>query len=106
MTGWKGSRRRKTLPKDWTETRKRILTRDRFACQHVRVDTDRKCMKAARDVDHIVPHSQGGSEADTNLQALCPWHHTRKSGSEGGRASAAARAAREPAAPRHPGLLP
>lgn len=102
---WAGSKRKSTLPADWQETRKRILRRDGFVCQHVRADTERICAKPARDVDHIVPHAQGGSEADSNLQSLCPWHHSRKSGREGGRASARAREGRRPTR-QHPGYLP
>lgn len=100
---WQGSTRRSTLPWGWyTRIRPRILARDGERCQWVREDTGAKCLDHANQVDHKVPHSLGGSDADSNLWALCAFHHERKSSSEGGLAKAArARAAKR----RHPGLL-
>lgn len=37
---------------------------------------------AASEVDHKVPKSQGGSDRDENLQALCKSCHSRKTMSE------------------------
>ena len=103
-TGWIGSTRRERLPPNWErEIRPRILARDGYQCQHVRADTGRKCLARARQVDHIVP---GDDHSDSNLRALCDWHHQQKSSSEGGRASSAARKKRKAATPkRHPGIL-
>jgi 5-methylcytosine-specific restriction enzyme A len=104
-TGWVGSNRRATLPLNWPEITLRILRRDHHRCQWVRYDTDRRCLRHANDVDHIIPYSQGGSDDDQNLQTLCPYHHGKKSGREGGLASGIARRARADAArPLHPGL--
>lgn len=103
MPGWKGSRRRQTLPADWEERRRRILRRDRYRCQHVRDDTGEKCGARANQVDHV---ERGAGDHDGNLQALCEWHHNQKSGREGGRASQAKR--REQTRrqqPLHPGLI-
>lgn len=107
-SGWVGSNRRASLPPNWsTEIVPRILKRDHHRCQHIRQDTDRKCGARARDVDHITPHSQGGTDDDNNLMALCVWHHQQKTGREGGTASGKAKRARaETAKPMHPGLLP
>ncbi len=105
MTGWKGSSRRDALPPDWHITQPRILARDGHQCQHIREDSGRPCADPARDVDHIVPHSQGGSDDDSNLRALCPWHHNQKSGREGGLASGLSRRTKAAKAkPKHPGL--
>lgn len=105
MTGWEGSSRRSELPADWHITQPRILARDGWQCQHRREDTGRLCMLVARDVDHIVPHSQGGGDEDSNLQALCEYHHGKKSGREGGTASGISRRNKAAAAkPKHPGL--
>lgn len=107
MAGWSGSLRGAELPANWHITQPRILARDGFQCQHVRQDTGRRCLEHARDVDHIIPHSQMGSDDDDNLEALCKYHHGQKSGREGGIASGIARrAAKKTGARRHPGLLP
>jgi 5-methylcytosine-specific restriction protein A len=99
---WEGSTRHDRLPADWPDTRVRILNRDGHRCQHQRVDTGKVCGVMATDVDHI---HRGDDHRDENLQALCTWHHRKKSGREGGLASGAARAAkRAREAPSHPGL--
>lgn len=36
------------------------------------------CGRPATDVDHVVPKRFGGSDDDTNLQALCKECHQRK----------------------------
>lgn len=105
-TGWKGSDRRHTLPANWGQTCLRILNRDHHRCQWVRQDTDRRCLAKAHDVDHRTPHSEGGTDDDSNLWALCTWHHARKTGIEGGTASGVARRAKRDAAKAiHPGLM-
>jgi 5-methylcytosine-specific restriction endonuclease McrA len=105
-TGWKGSDRRTTLPPDWAATTLRILRRDHYRCRHIRYDTGRPCGKRATDVDHEEPHSEGGTDDDTNLRALCPYHHLQKTGREGGVASGKARRAkRDQSKPLHPGLI-
>jgi hypothetical protein len=107
MPNWEGSNRRHTLPADWSSTQQRILRRDSGRCQWVRGDTHWKCLKPARDVDHRVRPEDGGTDDDSNLWALCQWHHRWKTGREGGIASAAARRAKRDAkpAPLHPGLV-
>jgi 5-methylcytosine-specific restriction endonuclease McrA len=98
-----GSNRQQTLPKDWPAI---VMRRDHHRCRHVREDTGRKCGRSANQVDHIVPYTDGGTDDDRNLQALCEYHHRQKSGREGGVASGRARRARRDAAkPIHPGLI-
>jgi 5-methylcytosine-specific restriction protein A len=99
---WQGSDRRARLPADWEATRQYVLRRDGFICQHVRTDTGRICAYRATDVDHI---ERGDDHRESNLQALCDYHHKKKSGREGGLASRDARAKRRAAtASKHPGL--
>ncbi|MEV8214994.1 HNH endonuclease signature motif containing protein [Leifsonia sp. NPDC077715] len=106
MSGWKGSDRRRQLPKDWPAIVMFVLRRDRHRCQRVREDTGKKCGRHANQVDHKIRPADGGTDHPSNLQALCEWHHQRKSSSEGGTASAIARRARRDAAkPLHAGLL-
>jgi hypothetical protein len=93
-----------TLPADWEHRRLVVLERDQYQCQHERADTGEICGLYATDVDHA-----GDDRNDhriEKLRALCPWHHLRRSGQQGGQASQAARRAREAAAaPKHPGVL-
>ena len=92
------SRRTKPLPRNWGRTRLRILRRDRGICY--------VCHGAgAKEVDHIVPVSQGGGEEDSNLAAICSYPcHARKTSSEANAANPMARP-RKRAEEKHPGDL-
>lgn len=92
---WEGSTRAERLPRDWARRRAVVLARAGYRCEHIRVDTGGRCEQLATDVDHIV---RGDNHALENLQALCRWHHARKSSREGAQAANAKRArrAREP----------
>ena len=88
--------RTKPLPRNWGRTRRRILRRDRGTCY--------VCHSAgAKEVDHIVPVSQGGGEEDSNLAAIhglpC---HARKTAGEANAANPMARSRRR-AEEKHPG---
>jgi 5-methylcytosine-specific restriction protein A len=96
-------RRSAPLPKGWDRIRRRILRRDGYVCQWD-VATGGKCGEAATDVDHKVPVSLGGAEDDSNLQALCTWHHNQKTGHEASRAAHAKPPKARPTEP-HPGLI-
>jgi len=103
MAQWRGSDRREHLPDNWAAIRRRILARDGLQCTWRY--NDARCGELATDVDHIVP---GDDHRDSNLRALCDWHHQKKSGSEGGAARAAARRRinqRFRRSEPHPGLL-
>lgn len=104
MPQWQGSNRRERLPAGWDKIRKRIMKRDGFECQ-AKLRNGGRCGEPATDVDHIDP---GDDHRDQNLQALCDWHHKRKSGAEGARAAKRKRAAIKKKFRRvedHPGLL-
>ena len=47
--------------------RYRILTRARFRCELCGISAEDKAL----EVDHIVPRNKGGSDDESNLQALC-----------------------------------
>lgn len=76
---WTTSTRRSRLPSSWPRLRLIVLARDNYACQ-AKDSRGIKCLLPAREVDHKVP---GDNHDLSNLQALCPWHHGRKSASEG-----------------------
>lgn len=40
------------------------------------------CERPPGEVDHVMPRSEGGSDASSNLQALCKKHHSRKTAKE------------------------
>ncbi len=86
------SRRTSPLPKNWAKLRHRTLVAYGGRCA--------LCDQSARQVDHIVPAAEGGSDELDNLQALCDPCHNRKTAQEANRA----RHAKPPAAP-HPGML-
>jgi len=101
-TGWVGSTRNQTLPPNWDKIRREVMERDGYRCQHIRFDTERKCGRPARDVDHLndrLDHSK------SNLAAKCGWHHDEKTNHEAGVASGAARRNKASAPKQHPGLL-
>jgi 5-methylcytosine-specific restriction enzyme A len=49
--------------RSWRNTRARVLYRDRWTCQ--------QCGARADHVDHITPVRFGGTDEESNLQALC-----------------------------------
>ena len=87
------SRRTAPLPPDWEETRVRVLQRDDYRCY--------VCHGFATEVDHVRPASQGGTDDDSNLRAICRSCHASKTGREG--QAALPRRKRDPEP--HPGLL-
>lgn len=91
---WEGNPR--TTTPQWRATRLRILERDHWTCQHP------GCGQHATQVDHIINDAAGGTDDDSNLQALCTPHHRTKSANEGAAARWRTRATRTP--DPHPGL--
>lgn len=75
----RGTRQERGYGAEWEQTRKRILRRDKGLCQ--------PCLKAgrprpAKQVDHIVPKFEGGTDDDGNLQAICIACHQAKTAEE------------------------
>jgi len=109
---WDTSRRRKDPPY-WPKLRQAVLARALNMCEHTHLEESPlgsrtvRCTYPAQDIDHIVNLAQGGTDELSNLQALCDWHHKRKTQAE----AKAARDAKGPkpterrASPPHPGLV-
>ncbi|GEB46926.1 hypothetical protein MTE01_28710 [Microbacterium testaceum] len=76
---WDTSDRKAELPADWAARRMRVLRRDHYRCR-ARYSDGRRCEAPANQVDHITP---GSDHDEDNLEALCRWHHARKSSAEG-----------------------
>jgi 5-methylcytosine-specific restriction enzyme A len=70
---------------EWRKKREAVLKRDRYLCQ---CEDCKGLHLPASEVDHITPKSRGGTDDFSNLQALNPDCHARKTRSE----AAAARA--------------
>lgn len=63
----------------WRRKREAVLKRDRYLCQ--------PCQRAgliteATEVDHLVNLAEGGTDDDTNLQAICTECHQEKTQAE------------------------
>lgn len=101
---WEGSTRKETLPPDWERRRQAVFARDGNRCVIIK-QNGKRCWDAATDCDHI---GDRDNHELSNLRSLCSWHHARRSGSQGGSASAKARRER-PSLKRppeqHPGLI-
>ena len=97
---WTG-RRRLELPPNWRNLREQVLQRDDYQCVAITRDGAR-CPEPADEVDHI---RRGVDHSLENLQALCGWHHRRKTQAEAREAAANVPriTTRRPDEP-HPGL--
>lgn len=75
----RGSRHDRGYGAEWEKTRKRILRRDKGLCQPC---LQRGRPTPAKQVDHIMPKGEGGTDADDNLQAICIECHKKKTAAE------------------------
>lgn len=74
LQGRRGTTTERGYGHTWDQLRRRILNRDPY-CQI--------CLVAASDtVDHMLPKSLGGTNAEDNLQGLCVPCHNRKTREE------------------------
>jgi 5-methylcytosine-specific restriction enzyme A len=83
-SGWNKSSRKSATERgygwEWTKLRKQIMQRDNGLC---RPCLARHLVIYATEVDHIVPKSKGGTDAESNLQAICKKCHQLKTNKEG-----------------------
>ncbi|MFE3657265.1 HNH endonuclease [Streptomyces sp. NPDC059165] len=99
--GWVDSNRRAELPADWyTTIRPHILQRDEHRCRWR--ESGRACGRPANQVDHIGDRHDHRPE---NLQALCEWHHDRKTSRQGNLSPNRAKITEARTRERHPGLM-
>lgn len=63
----------------WRRTRDAVMQRDGFQCQPCK--RSHKVTLAA-EVDHIIPCFEGGSDAMSNLEAICTQCHQAKTHAE------------------------
>jgi len=75
----RGTRHERGYGSAWTKLRESILQRDAGLCQACRKQGR---LTPARDVDHIIPKAEGGTDDESNLQSLCRACHTEKTKAE------------------------
>lgn len=74
-----GSRHDRGYGWEWVKLRGRILDRDQHLCQAC---YRKGRITEAREVDHIVPKAQDGTDEDENLEAICTPCHKAKTQAE------------------------
>ena len=75
--GWRNrpSAAERGYSRGWKALRKRVMDRDKWLCQ--------PCLAGGRvtpatECDHVLPKAQGGTDDETNLQAICgPCHQAK-----------------------------
>lgn len=66
----------------WRRKRERVMARDQYLCQPCKAAGR---LTLATQCDHKVPRAEGGTDDDTNLQAICDDCHDAKSRAEAAR---------------------
>lgn len=82
MSRWpKESRHKRGYNSRWDRIRLQALKRDHYLCQPCQT---KGRVTPAKEVDHIVPKSKGGTDDLTNLQSICIDCHTAKTAQDEG----------------------
>lgn len=84
--GWqgkRGTRHERGYGAAWDKLRQAIMSRDMHLCQPCKREDK---ATPAREVDHITPKAEGGTDDAANLQAICIPCHRAKTQAEGARA--------------------
>lgn len=63
----------------WARLRLKVLERDKHQCQPCKRNG---VLSRAEEVDHVLPVSEGGTDAMSNLQGICPTCHKAKTAAE------------------------
>ena len=66
----------------WRRKREAVLKRDGYVCQPCKRNNH---TTMATEVDHVIPQAEGGSEDESNLQAICTDCHKAKTQAEAAR---------------------
>lgn len=78
------SRHRRGYGSAWDKLRAQAMKRDKWLCQPCRA---KGRPTPATECDHITPKAKGGTDALTNLQAICADCHRDKTDRDEGRAA-------------------
>lgn len=83
---WSSSNRKQRFNKGWAKTRAKILQRDGYRCQWPIEDSRGfpigRCLAPARMVDHKIHNMAHDDDRESNLWALCDYHHAQKTAME------------------------
>ncbi|MGE3346067.1 MAG: HNH endonuclease [Ramlibacter sp.] len=77
----RGTRQQRGYGRAWEKVRERVLFRDQGLCQPCLAATPERITPAVA-VDHIKPKAEGGTDAESNLQAICKACHDQKTAEE------------------------
>lgn len=86
MTHWqqRASRHARGYGTEWDKTRLVVLARDFYICQCPLCKGGELRVRPAKDVDHIIPKAQGGTDDLSNLRAVNHECHKRISAEQRG----------------------
>lgn len=82
--GWKGergTRQERGYGKAWQALRELVKKRDKGLCQPCKAKG--RPAVPYREIDHIIPRAEGGTDDLDNLQCICSECHKAKSAAEG-----------------------
>ena len=79
---YKRDAKERGVDRDYYSSRRWRRLRKMFLAAHPICVTP-GCNKPATEVDHIIPRDKGGTDEESNLQAMCKPCHSRKSVKDG-----------------------
>lgn len=79
------SRHKRGYGSAWTKIRKRILKRDNGLCQCNECQGGKVRITPANEVHHIISKAKGGTDDDSNLQAINNECHKRETAADQGK---------------------
>ncbi len=75
----KSGGRKRMSGRPWRRLREIVIKRDHGLCQPCQIKGK---MTEFKEIDHIIPVTQGGSDSISNLQCICISCHNKKTATE------------------------
>ena len=98
---WQSGGTTRTSTTAYKQHRERMKTELDYQCQ----DAHRGPCAGNLELDHIVPHAEGGTDTPSNLQWRCKRHHAMKSQREAQRGRQRRRSRGSFETEAHPGIM-